>query len=210
MIKLDDNAQPIAQSARTKSHKKQAGDRPPTLSKNGLRVGRPRKNVGPEQGPENHGAGSKTLLAHGAHSIERVRKEGQKSLKRKRSPNPSLVEEANDKIDADESDMGNEEGSIYSFRESDEEVETIPSDSAGEVFRPSRGRRGKRKGKGGNRARSGRNIEGRPGLLPADSSGDTPRIDSGVQQEDNSATNGDVVADYETLPQWLRPLLTRT
>ena len=206
MIKLDDNAQPVAQSARTKSHKKQTGDRPPTLSKNGLRVGRPRKNVGAEQGPKtNHRASPKTSLAHGAHSIEHIRKEGQELLKRKRSLDPPAVEEANDEIDADENELGNEEGSIYSLRESDDEAESIPSDSAEEYFNAKR--RGKRKGRGGNRARSGRNIESRPVTYLFESSGDTPRIGSEVQQEDNSSINKDVVENNEKRPSWLTHIL---
>ncbi|MCJ1245215.1 hypothetical protein MMC30_002416 [Trapelia coarctata] len=158
LIKLDDNAQPKIEKRRKGVTYHKLHDKPPTLSKNGKRIGRPRKNA-----PSDQGGVKENVLQSAANTTAPAAPK--KSRKRKRSVQPlgldGVVHEEPDFEDALLSDdVAEEISSSDSFHESDDENARIRRRRRANAARISvtqkRGWRTKVGKRGGKRGRGGR------------------------------------------------------
>ena len=201
MIKLDDNADPIIEKHRSTPHKGQVRK---GFTKNGFKIGRPRKKVDSEQGVKTTGVGARgRSLLDDVYSTEHMGAEPRKSLKRRRSPNPYIADGPSDPMIVDEAvlseDDNVDESSSESFHESDnDEIDSVGLETAGEDYRSSRRRGGRRRrGRGSMRGRGGKNLGGRPRKYPVEYAGDTRRMSSRIREPSDLRINNDVGDDEE-------------
>lgn len=120
LIKLDANAQPKIEHRRKGVAYAKLPDKVPTLSKNGKRIGRPRKNAPSDQG------GVKENIVQSAAASTSAPVSRKKSHKRKRSPPQFALDGAADEADNFDDvllsdDVAENVSSSESFHESDDE-----------------------------------------------------------------------------------------
>ena len=124
LIKLDDQDQPIIQKRRKDIVRLKEPEKPPRLSKNGKRIGRPRKNV-PSEG---QGIKEAPVVIQTARKGSKRVVDGapSRTLKRKRSPEVVNVDDAEEDVEDFEDvlpseDAVEDQSSSESFHESDYE-----------------------------------------------------------------------------------------